>query len=767
MTELEKLCEQALYEEIQDLGDGKAIVRDVPTGRLFFRKKLSVYNTQVFAYLKEHKSRYVPRIESFREEGEKLIVIEEFIQGRTLDDLLGEEGGPLPFQERVRILTEICDGLFFLHNARPPIIHRDLKASNVMLTEDGVVKIIDYDAAKIYISGEKKDTVLMGTHGVAAPEQYGFAASDVRTDIFALGKLIERMLPENVDAARIVAKATHIDPQKRFGSAAQIREQIVRIREHASSLDTRLEKIIPGFDAGKKSHRVLGRMTIAALCALVLLAAGFAVWRFAFYPGQRREAMRAQMEILQNGDAIEGGTAQYLGHFFEQFPYEKMSEEEQYWFCDSIEKALAKDSSVVSSSDRSGNLSAGSSSDPSADSSSDESREQIVEVLANGIGDEQKAETIMELAEVEKLVRSGKYQDAFDKLRPIRESGSREAEEKWEDVSRRCFKRATEAEEQYKKSDGNANTERSSAKKALELYEILFSNLFSNGDADLKQDALDSYDRVFASLLDEADADSEAENYTDAEKTYVLLQECQKTEKTSQTDLEDRIHRNTYREAEKELSQEKYIVAAKLFERLEDYSDAPMRLAECRYLNAGSRMKEGEYKEAAELYALCSGYEDADVKILEAKFRYCQSVAEKPDDDAYLFIRELLEAGYPGAEEVRNTMYQWRAETRNELNYLIGSQQSTHIRVYLYGGPPEASTRIKIVTTDNVTGEEASWRSPETCSRGGCVDATYNVDSFDYSIFEREHTLNAYSDDGNLIGTWTGIFTKDFFSDET
>ena len=88
-------------------------------------------------------------------------------------------------------------------------------------------------------------------------------------------------------------------------------------------------------------------------------------------------------------------------------------------------------------------------------------------------------------------------------------------------------------------------------------------------------------------------------------------------------------------------------------------------------------------------------------------------------------------------------------------------------KVHLYGGPPEASTRIKIVTTDNVTGEEASWRSPETCSRGGCVDATYNVDSFDYSIFEREHTLNAYSDDGNLIGTWTGIFTKDFFSDET
>ena len=60
MTELEKLCEQALYEEIRDLGDGKSIVRDVPTGRLFYRKELAVYNLQVFSWLKDHKNRSVP-----------------------------------------------------------------------------------------------------------------------------------------------------------------------------------------------------------------------------------------------------------------------------------------------------------------------------------------------------------------------------------------------------------------------------------------------------------------------------------------------------------------------------------------------------------------------------------------------------------------------------------------------------------------------------------------------------------------------------------
>ena len=47
-------------------------------------------------------------------------------------------------------------------------------------------------------------------------------------------------------------------------------------------------------------------------------------------------------------------------------------------------------------------------------------------------------------------------------------------------------------------------------------------------------------------------------------------------------------------------------------------------------------------------------------------------------------------------------------------------------------------------------------------SRGGCVDASYNVNTFEYSIFEREYTVNAYSDDGKLIGSWTGVFTKEF-----
>ncbi|MCR4839262.1 MAG: protein kinase, partial [Eubacterium sp.] len=203
--QLNDIVRGALFSEVRVLSDGRSIVMDPETERLYYRKRLSVYSIPVFRFLKEHKHKNLPEIHLFWQEEGDLIVIEELIQGHTLEELLdsgkalyAEKG--LCFEEKKRILLELCDALEYLHSANPPIIHRDIKASNVMIREDGTLKLIDYDAAKQYVAEKSRDTVLIGTQGIAAPEQYGFAQSDERTDIFALGKLIERLLPESKQA---------------------------------------------------------------------------------------------------------------------------------------------------------------------------------------------------------------------------------------------------------------------------------------------------------------------------------------------------------------------------------------------------------------------------------------------------------------------------------------------------------------------------------------------------------------------------------------
>ena len=116
--------------------------------------------------------------------------------------------------------------MIFLHSAQPPIIHRDIKASNIMIASDGQVKMIDYDAAKTKSENKGRDTVLIGTVGIAAPEQYGFSQSDERTDIYAFGKLIENVLPDSNDAMVVAQNATKLQPELRYQNMKQVKRAV-------------------------------------------------------------------------------------------------------------------------------------------------------------------------------------------------------------------------------------------------------------------------------------------------------------------------------------------------------------------------------------------------------------------------------------------------------------------------------------------------------------------------------------------------------------
>ncbi|MBC8075629.1 MAG: serine/threonine protein kinase, partial [Chloroflexales bacterium] len=126
--------------------------------------------------------------------GDRPVLVMEFIPGQTLEDRMRDANAPLLEQQVVTYGIQLCRVLSYLHTLNPPIIFRDLKPSNVMLTPDGVLKLIDFGVARTYKARKSKDTIAMGSAGYAPPEQYGKGQTDARSDIYALGATLLHLL---------------------------------------------------------------------------------------------------------------------------------------------------------------------------------------------------------------------------------------------------------------------------------------------------------------------------------------------------------------------------------------------------------------------------------------------------------------------------------------------------------------------------------------------------------------------------------------------
>ena len=129
----------------------------------------------------------LPRIIDIEEDETNIYIIEDYIDGRSLDSRLKTEKR---FDEETVInwSKQLCDVLIYLHNQKPnPIIYRDMKPANIIVTKENRVKLIDFGIAREFKIENDSDTTYMGTRGYAAPEQYGSSQTDQRTDIYSLG----------------------------------------------------------------------------------------------------------------------------------------------------------------------------------------------------------------------------------------------------------------------------------------------------------------------------------------------------------------------------------------------------------------------------------------------------------------------------------------------------------------------------------------------------------------------------------------------------
>ncbi|WP_084658245.1 WD40 repeat domain-containing serine/threonine-protein kinase [Thermogemmatispora onikobensis] len=137
----------------------------------------------------------LPRIyDHFCENGRWYLVM-DFIEGETLEERLSHiPDGRLPLDEVLRLGLQLCEVLGYLHSRQPPIIFRDLKPANIMLTREGHLYLIDFGIARLFKPGQSRDTTALGSAGYAAPEQYGRAQSTPQTDIYALGATLHQLI---------------------------------------------------------------------------------------------------------------------------------------------------------------------------------------------------------------------------------------------------------------------------------------------------------------------------------------------------------------------------------------------------------------------------------------------------------------------------------------------------------------------------------------------------------------------------------------------
>lgn len=252
---LDEQCRLSYYKKIAEISThtNVSLVQHVENKKIYVRKEQVVYNKEIYEYLQKSNNPHVPKIYECVEDKDTLILIEEYIQGDSLQEIVHRQG-VLPKNLGIQYMITVCDVLVELHTLPEPVIHRDLKPENIIIQEGGYLRIIDFNTAKKYDASRDADTVIIGTQKYAAPEQYGFQQSDVRTDIFSIGVMLNYILTgqypsdlvysDDKRVNRIITRCIAFDPEKRYPSVLDLRIALQKVLKGEKIPEAEVEEMV-------------------------------------------------------------------------------------------------------------------------------------------------------------------------------------------------------------------------------------------------------------------------------------------------------------------------------------------------------------------------------------------------------------------------------------------------------------------------------------------------------------------------------------------
>ncbi len=228
--------------------------------------------------MRELEDRRIPYLVDFFEEEGLSALVMEYVDGLNLEEYL-EHNAPLSEKEASELMLGLCDIVACLHEAQPPIIYRDIKPSNFMLSESGGLRLLDFGTA-LRESGQAQTGGICGTPGYAAPEQLKGKSCHADADVYALAAVWSYMLTgqdpskppfhplHGTECGRMVSRASRKlldcclsdDPVRRPQNAAAFADRLMQLRPGSEAFFRRLEALL---------YRMSLWLLILAACVLI------------------------------------------------------------------------------------------------------------------------------------------------------------------------------------------------------------------------------------------------------------------------------------------------------------------------------------------------------------------------------------------------------------------------------------------------------------------------------------------------------------------